>query len=61
MEVIFAPEATRAEVATLYPGARLDALPDRAGADADPGRSGRAGRGQLIRMTTGGRAGNAPT
>ena len=31
MEVIFAPEATRAEVATLYPGARLDALPDSQG------------------------------
>jgi len=28
MEVIFAPEATRAEVATLYPGARIAVLPD---------------------------------
>ena len=28
MEVIFTPEATRAEVATLYPGARIDALTD---------------------------------
>lgn len=30
MEVIFAPEATHAEVAALYPGARIDALPDDA-------------------------------
>ena len=36
MEVIFAPEATRAEVATLYPGARLDALPDSQGPMATP-------------------------
>ena len=28
MEVIFAPEATRADVAALYPGARIEPLPE---------------------------------
>ena len=40
MEVIFAPEATRAEVATLYPGAILDALPDSQGLMPIPDEAG---------------------
>jgi len=28
MEVIFAPEATHAEVAALYPGARVEPMPE---------------------------------